>query len=862
MKHFLTTLLLCGSLLAPEALAQSGDAPSILHYQARLLDSGGSPLSAASLSVTFTLYDAPTGGSVLYTETQNLDVTGGLLSAQIGASNPLNTTLFDSGSERWLGITIGSDSEMSPRTRMTSVAYALRAASARQADNVDGQDITPSSVSVGGSTVIDAAGNWVGNSTGLVGPQGPVGPAGPEGPQGLVGPIGPQGPAGADGAPGATGLQGPIGPQGPEGPAGADGAQGPQGVPGVQGPEGASPFTLDAGNAVYPTGRVGIGTTAPASKLTVETNAGTNGLEHTDGSVRLVTRVTANDGVLGTLTNHGLVLRTNGNSQVYLDESGNLGLGVSTPDERLHNGGSYYGKGDVQLFASSGSNATSGTADIKARSNSVSANDVSLAFHTTKDQVTTEALKIQAVGDTVMKFNARVDGQFAVGSSVDTDLALKVEGTGAFRGEHLAYFKSNGDNADGIAIQLDDAGQLSGQNNFISFYNKGNTRKGAIRGFDELEDTLTQLAELDAILQDIAAEVGGAATIEDILDFSNSEFSFDPPSFTKTVDFGKFTVAKDKSYNILGSLGSLFVDLDSEDINLNNESFNINVPAFTKNLPIPSIIGSNPKSFVELLEPAYAGENSAVKDLICWALANGFGGLVTADPLDIALAANVWEWTVKCTDGGVIYTSNGGDYAEWLPKADPEANYANGMVVGVHDGQISLETEGADQIMSITLNPIVLGNQPPEGEEDGYERVGFMGQVPVFVRGGAKAGDYLVPSGLNDGMAVAIAPKDLTAGHMRQILGRAFEDTRNDRIDMINTLIGVKTNEWAEIFEQHESKLDDQSAELAAQAERIAELEAQLVQMGDLESRLGDLAALVEANLPVEPAAALASEDN
>lgn len=851
MKHFLTTLLLCGSLLAPEALAQSGDAPSILHYQARLLDSGGSPLSAASLSVTFTLYDAPTGGSVLYTETQSLDVTGGLLSAQIGASTPLNTALFDSSSERWLGITVGADSEMSPRTRMTSVAYALRAASARQADNVDGQDITPNSVSVGGITVIDAAGNWVGNTTGLVGPEGPVGPGGPAGP------------AGADGPQGPVGPMGPEGPTGPEGPQGAPGADGPIGLPGPAGPEGASPFVLDSGNAVYPTGRVGIGTSTPETKLTVETNTFVNGIEHTDGAVRLATRVTQDDGILGTLTNHGLIFRTNGTSQVFLDELGNLGLGVATPDERLHNGGSYYGKGDIQLFASAGSSAASGTADIKARSNGATANDVSLAFHTTKDQVTTEAVKIQAVGDTLLKFNARVDGSLAVGTGIDTSLGLKVEGTGAFRDEHIAFFKSNGDNADGIAIQLDDAGPLSGANNFISFYNKNAVKKGAISGFDEIEDTVGQLEALDAILLDIALETGGAKTIEDVLSFSNSSYSFDPPAFSKTVDFGKYTVAKDKTYDVLGGIiSALTVTLDSEDINLNNQSFNINVPAFTKNLPIPQIIGGTPPSFVDLLKPNHATTDSAFEDLICWALDNGFDAFLTTNPVDLALAAEIWAWTIKCNDGGVIYTSNGGDYAEWLPKADPQANYANGMVVGVRDGKLSLETAGADQIMSITLNPIVLGNQPPEGEEDGYERVGFMGQVPVFVRGGAQAGDYLVPSGLNDGVAVAIAPEDLTAAHMRQVLGRAFEDTRNDRLDMINTLIGVKTNEWAEIFEQHESKLDDQSAELAAQAERIAVLEAQLAQMDDLETRLGDLAALVEANLPVEPAAALASEED
>jgi hypothetical protein len=43
-------------------------------------------------------------------------------------------------------------------------------------------------VTVGTSRVIDATGKWVGDPTGLVGPQGPAGPQGPVGPQGPPGP--------------------------------------------------------------------------------------------------------------------------------------------------------------------------------------------------------------------------------------------------------------------------------------------------------------------------------------------------------------------------------------------------------------------------------------------------------------------------------------------------------------------------------------------------------------------------------------------------------------------------------------------------------------------------------------------------
>jgi hypothetical protein len=57
------------------------------------------------------------------------------------------------------------------------------------------------SVAIGGTTVINSSGQWVGSSTGLVGPQGPkgnTGATGATGPQGATGATGPQGPAGSD----------------------------------------------------------------------------------------------------------------------------------------------------------------------------------------------------------------------------------------------------------------------------------------------------------------------------------------------------------------------------------------------------------------------------------------------------------------------------------------------------------------------------------------------------------------------------------------------------------------------------------------------------------------------------------------
>ncbi|MEZ4410433.1 MAG: hypothetical protein R3A52_28720 [Polyangiales bacterium] len=114
---------------------------------------------------------------------------------QLGATTPIPPTVF--GAEaRWLNVTVGT--QPSPREAIGSVPYAL------VAGNAVG-DITPTSITVGGTRIVDNMGNWVGPTSGPAGPAGPTGPMGPAGPAGETGPAGPTGP---------------MGPQGPAGPAG------------------------------------------------------------------------------------------------------------------------------------------------------------------------------------------------------------------------------------------------------------------------------------------------------------------------------------------------------------------------------------------------------------------------------------------------------------------------------------------------------------------------------------------------------------------------------------------------------------------------------------------------------------------
>ena len=94
---------------------------------------------------------------------------------------------------------------------------------------------------------------------------------------------------------------------------------------------------------------------------------------------------------------------------------------------------------------------------------------------------------------------------------------------------------------------------------------------------------------------------------------------------------------------------------------------------------------------------------------------------------------------------GVTYGSGGADYAEYLPKYDPSEMFAYGEIVGVLNGQISKRFIEADHYMVVSKAPMILGNDPgdPEAEAD-FEKVAFMGQVPVKVKGDVESGDFIL----------------------------------------------------------------------------------------------------------------------
>ncbi len=132
--NVLFTLLMALSLLAytRSAGAFPARAPAVastatIPYQGRLADASGAPVNG-TVAMTFNLYDVDSGGVALWTETwPSVQVNGGLFNVLLGSTMPIMQSTFSYNDSLWLGVTMGGDSEMTPRVQLGSVPFAMQA---------------------------------------------------------------------------------------------------------------------------------------------------------------------------------------------------------------------------------------------------------------------------------------------------------------------------------------------------------------------------------------------------------------------------------------------------------------------------------------------------------------------------------------------------------------------------------------------------------------------------------------------------------------------------------------------------------------------------------------------------------------
>lgn len=106
--------------------------PGILSFQGKLTDTAGVPVQDSVYLVRFRLHEHETGGPLLWYEAQQVRTRAGLFSVLLGSVSPIES-VPEQGS-LYLGMKVGEDQEMVPRTRLVSAAYSFLSSRARHAD--------------------------------------------------------------------------------------------------------------------------------------------------------------------------------------------------------------------------------------------------------------------------------------------------------------------------------------------------------------------------------------------------------------------------------------------------------------------------------------------------------------------------------------------------------------------------------------------------------------------------------------------------------------------------------------------------------------------------------------------------------
>ncbi len=355
--------------------------------------------------------------------------------------------------------------------------------------------------------------------------------------------------------------------------------------------------------------------------------------------------------------------------------------------------------------------------------------------------------------------DANIDRNLHVGQDVDIDRNLNVDGVSTLKGQvtvdanvtgvdgnyHAYPLRVQGGNQ-GIAIKVN-ANDPQRTTNFVTMFDGSGDVMGRIEGFQALEEVAGGI--VDAIIGDEPGfdDVVGNSTDHDqapssipsqMADFYGTNYGYG--LISSSVDF-VYTIVQ-FAINVIAAGGTLCLGGDCDDA-------------------------------------VWSAINVIVEGI-------KLGSYVVSNEIN----------------KGIAFESGGADYAEWLPKADLKEGFTYGQVVGVKGGLISKEFTDAGKFMIISQNPTVIGAMPVEGSERMYEKIAFMGQVPVRVIGVAKRGDYILPSGNGDGMAIAVPAAKMKARDYGRIIGISWGEADGSKLfDLVNTAVGINANDMAQMVE-------------------------------------------------------------
>jgi hypothetical protein len=366
-----------------------------------------------------------------------------------------------------------------------------------------------------------------------------------------------------------------------------------------------------------------------------------------------------------------------------------------------------------------------------------------------------------AIGNSAVAGTNQLSSKFSAGHVF--------EGQGTSIENHVAKFYNPTD-GNGIMIQVNRP-TANNNNNFVTFKNASGSEVGRIEG-----QTQAELNNSDQYTRELAL-------YESIIDGAQTDIDKDG----KTLGIELASLALDIADVVIG-----FVQLGGSAA-CASSPFTLNCAGL-----VPGAVANSIQAILTVAGGVIAvGEASANLGISV----NSKSGAVDLK--------NAW-YNDRVANLGVTYESGSADYAEWLLKLDPTEKFEASDVVGVRHGKITKNTDGAEQLMVISTKPIVLGNMPEKGQEKNYEKVAFLGQVPVRVLGKVSLGDYIIPSGGKNGFAVAVPPEYMTPSDFKRVVGVAWS-SGNEKApySLINVAVGMNHHITAGIIQQQAKEIEN-----------------------------------------------------
>jgi hypothetical protein len=127
-------LIMTHSIWAQSLPGTTATSTSTISYQGRLADADGNPLTDV-YNMEFRIYNHPTDGDPLWSEFwtggNSVQVSDGLFNVMLGSINANLVAAIQGKNELYLGVTVGTDTEMTPRVQLGSVPFAVHALTAQ-----------------------------------------------------------------------------------------------------------------------------------------------------------------------------------------------------------------------------------------------------------------------------------------------------------------------------------------------------------------------------------------------------------------------------------------------------------------------------------------------------------------------------------------------------------------------------------------------------------------------------------------------------------------------------------------------------------------------------------------------------------